>query len=199
LQNGIFEHKNISDGSSSNASLIAVGQGAAFAWQQASSNVVSVRAGGNLMYVPAGDAQYSANIWDYAGEVPTGESYGIMASGQLLLERSAADDITDATSFNNGSAFSLSSGLGFFNLLNFRDYTAQGTTNARRVNLSLTPFGTQIDYVTSASTKYTVGGQVVRAGAPAASTNGGTLADAASVGALQALGDAAPASFAVSR
>jgi len=151
------------------------------------------------MYVPAGDAQYSANIWDYAGEVPTGESYGIMASGQLLLARSAADDITDATAFNGGSAFSLSSGLGFFNLLNYRTYDLQGTTNARRVNLSLTAFGTQIDYVTSTSTKYTVGGEVVRQTAPAASTAAGTLADAANVGALQGLGAPLPESFAVSK
>jgi hypothetical protein len=198
LTNGIFEHKNITDGSSSNASLIAVGPAEEFSWKQASSNAVSVRAGGNVMLVPAGSTQYSVNIWDYAGQVPTGETYGIMASGQLLLDRAAADDISDATDFNGGKSFSFDSASGFFGLLNYRTYDLQGSTNARRVNLSLTAFGTQIDYVTSTSTKYTVGGEIVRSSAPAASTNGGTLQDAANVGALQALGTQ-PSSFAVSK
>lgn len=195
LQNGIFEHKNITDGSSSAASLVAVGPAVAFNWRQASSGAVSVRAGGNLMLVPAGSTQYSANIWDYAGLTPTGETYGIMASGQLVLDR---NDVA-STPYNGGAQFAFTSAADFFGLINYLPYNLQGTSSPRRVNLSLTAFGSAIDYTTQASTKYVVGSEVVRAGAPAASTNGGTIAEAANLGGLQALGTPQPTSFAVSK
>ncbi|NDD53844.1 hypothetical protein EBZ39_08185, partial [bacterium] len=199
LQNGIFEHKNIADGSTSQSSLIAVGPSAGFTWKQAPSTVFNVRGGGNLVLIPAtSGAFYAANIWDFAGAVATGENYGILASGQSLLDRAVADDIADATAFGDGgSTFSFTSASDFFNFINTRAYDLQGTSRARRVNLSQTLFATQIDYITQSGSKYSVGGEIVRAAAPAASTAGGTLAEAAAVGSLQALGTPQPETFSV--
>jgi hypothetical protein len=205
LQNGVFEHKNIADGNSAMASLLAVGPATAFNWTQAGSNNVSVRGGGNLMLVPAANSSSSinprglvaTNIWDYAGQMTndtvaainagSGESYGIMGSGQMMLDKNAAG-------LRAGSADD------FFNFVGYQSYEAQAV--AKRIVVSSTVFADQMAYtlaVLNGRQKYAAGSQIVRTASPAVIAGGGDMGDAFEVGALGATGDTQPQLFTISR
>jgi hypothetical protein len=88
MQNGAFEHKNIFDGSNSQASLMAIGPAATYNIRLNTEAYAYLRGGGNLMYVPDDTSIHYANIWDYAGETVGGEMYSILGSGLIMLSRS---------------------------------------------------------------------------------------------------------------
>jgi len=203
LQNGVFEHKNIADGNSAMASLMAVGPADEFNWSQAGSGSVSVRGGGNLMLVPAASKVFNpkglvaTNIWDYAGQMTldlvssinagSGESYNIMASGQMLKDKNA------------GAGLTAGSAAQFFSFIGYQSYETQGR---KRVVASSTIFQDQMAYALAeldGTQKYAAGSQIIRDAAPAYVTGGGDMADAFEVGALLAQGASEPLSFAIGR
>lgn len=205
VQNGIFDHSNIYDGSTSNASLMAIGPVSSSAvWKQGNQDVAFVRGGGNLMFVPS-SGSFKANIWDYAGTLVTGEAYGILAAGQMLLDRGVAgdmDQVNDATvaDFNApGKSFTLTGtpGSDLFGLLSYKPFNLQGALagSAKRVCVGATAFVTSMAYTTQDTTKYPAtsfaGAEIRRQGSPA-SIGGGTMAEAVERGALNAIGDTQP-------
>jgi hypothetical protein len=195
LQNGVFEHKNIAAGNSSAASMLAVGPAEGFIWNQLGQSKVSVRGGGNVMLVPAAPTGglVVTNIWDYAGLMTdqagsgSGESYNIMASGQMLLDRNA-----DGT-------FAADNAADFFNHIGYQSYEGQAS---KRVVVSSTLFSDDLAYTAQAvggTTKYADGSQIVRSSAPATIAGGGDMGDAFEVGALLAQGTTQPTSYAIGR
>lgn len=204
LTNGIFEHKNIGDGTNSAASLIAVGPASTYVWKQGVQSVVSVRGGGNVMLVPADGLKYSVNIWDYAGPLTdeaisnpeartAGTRYGVLASGPLLLDRS----VDLSANFNPSTGFTFDSGdraAGMFNLLSFRPFNDQ---SVHRIVVGQNTFGTQSAYSSRTSAKYNNAdaananrAEIVRGSSPSLSFPSGTsLADAMNPGAVLAGAD----------
>jgi len=209
IANGIFDHSNIFDGSSSNASLLAVGPAGSYVWSQSNQDVTFVRGGGNLMLVPSTTPLYSANVWNYAGQVATGESYGILASGQLLLDREVTGDLASVvTPFGTGrgATFTFASGTndakaaGLFGLFSYVPYSLQGTLpgQSKRVDLGTTAFVSSMALTQVNTTEYPsasfAGAQISRLPSPA-SIGGGTIADAINRGSLNATGATEPSNF----
>jgi hypothetical protein len=195
-QQGIIEHYNIVDGSSSTASVMALGPVASFTWSQAGESAAIVRGGGNLMYVPASAGVVKANIWDFAGTATTGESYSVFASGKALLQRA---DVT-STAYNNGASYSLASGAEAFSLLGSVNY--ENLTPAKFVSVASTALGTQAVYLLGSAntnnTKYAgVGAQIVRQSNPSLVAGSGTMANGVAAGQLTGNGVNLPAGFSV--
>lgn len=123
LRSGSLEHNNIYDGSDANASLLAVGPAAAYRFDLNGQSQATVKGGGNLVLVPAGRS-FKANVWDYAGALPGGERYSILASSPILLER--AVDFEDSAEFRaSGRSYTFDDQEDFFNLLTFKNYNDQ--------------------------------------------------------------------------
>ncbi len=194
---GVFEHKNIADGNAAQASVMAIGPAASCNWFQGPQNNASVRGGGNLMLVPANvtGGIVATNIWDYAGLMSadarygSGESYNIMASGQMLKDK--------------GGSVSEVSPADLFTFMGYQPYAAQ---RAKRVVVSSSVFTDQLAYTaaslqvgSSLVRKYTAGAQVVRTDSPATVQGGGVMADAFEVGALLAAGAIQPGSYSIGR
>lgn len=100
LEAGTFSHNNIADGSSPEASLVAVGPSTAYAFNVLKdASLLAIKGGGNVMTVPSGTSGF-VNIWDYASQFYSGVQYGLMTVLPVLLEK-----------FINSGATSLGSDL----------------------------------------------------------------------------------------
>jgi len=200
IKQGIIEHKNIGDGSNSNASLMAIGPvvspllgGTGFRFAVNGRVDAFVRGGGNLMFVPGTgptDANpsgtYFVNVWDYVGPLPFGESYSVLASAPLLLDRDAVEFTpgTGFAPFGDGGRVFTGNQVDMFNLLSFRPFRLQGQ---KKIDISSTQFAVSGVYVDDTSAKYgTVtagpGALIVRLDDPA--FTGGSIYDALVTGAL---------------
>jgi len=173
VQEGVFDHSNIADGSESNASLMAIGQANNFTWQVNGDQFAEVLGGGNIMRVPEllpiGADSFFVNIWNYAGELTTGESYNILASAPLLRDRNDVEfgvpNIIAAFG-DGGTAFA---GLpdGLFEFLGFDAFETQP---APKVVIGATPDSISMAYtIDGPSTVYPTAGQeeIVRLENPA--------------------------------
>jgi len=154
ITNGWFIHRNMLDGSSSDASLLAIGQAGSYRWALNGQGEASLRGGGNIMHVPPTDDNviYPVNVWDYAGELSdNGEAYGIMASGQMIINRQS--DFT-TTSFGNsaGRVFALNNSPAFFNLLGAQPFNEQGSSFGRLVSFAIDDEEQVVDYTVSSPT-----------------------------------------------
>ncbi len=203
---GIIEHRNIFDGSTSQASLMAVGSANRFIWRQGNQDVALVRGGGNVMFVPTTATAASpvfVNIWDYAGPLAGGEQYSILSSGQGLIDRKADVAFVDYPAGGSpGKAFTFTSPLPFFSFLSYKPFNTQGMAGTtKRVDLGTTQFISRMGFTTQASVKYPApltGSEIIRLPAPA--TIGTTaLADGLNLGALGAVGDGTPSNFVVTQ
>jgi len=151
LQHGIIEHRNIADGSSSDASLWAIGNITQGVFQLNNRANASVRGGGNIMFVPATLPEDSivpyvaVNMWDYAGPMINGEEYSVLASGPLLIGSPAE---STAVYDNQGRAFAFASGRALYDLVCFAPLAE--IAGARYVSLGSTQFGNAAAYVNNA-------------------------------------------------
>lgn len=211
LTQGIFEHKNIVDGTNTLASLLAVGPAVSYTLNLNGLGNFIVRGGGSVAYIPStatNIAPIYANIWDYSGSLFNGESYAMLASGPLLIDRSndLAASATVANYNINGKSFTFinllggnTAQVGFYNFLACRAFSAQ---SSKKVDISSTQFGAVAGYVNDISGKYnatTDGEDNIRVPAPSSVNGGGTVADAIALGALGAAATAAgdPTNFAI--
>jgi hypothetical protein len=197
---GIVDHRNIVDGSSSNASVFAVGPCASYTLSVNGPRFAKFHGGGNIMNVPltaTADNPVYVNMWDYDGPMSTGERYSLLASGPLLLDRRL--DLAFAASpagpgiLNYGDlglTFKYPFQANFFDVLANRQLTAQPDA---KVSYAATAFGTFAAYSNEGTnTKYTT---VTAVGTPLAitrvdspSTTGvGTVAESVEAGALGAV------------
>lgn len=167
---GTFEHKNIANGSSNLASLMALGP-----VRRHYDIVINDRSsafvcgGGNIMYVPGDYDLYYANIWDYSGQLATGESYSIMASAPLLLDRVQDDFISGSATItpfgaNGAGMLFIGNHSSTFNFLTFNPFNLQ---RYKKAVIGSTSFGTTIGYTNQVSTKYPMdifptGAEIVR-------------------------------------
>jgi len=202
ITQGIFEHKNIGDGSSSNASLMAIGPvtpnllgGKGFRFALNGRFDAFVRGGGNLMFVPEtssiGEVPVSTlfvNVWDYAGALPLGEAYSVLASAPLLLDRRAAE-FAGATlvPFGDGGGKEFNGNQNdTFNFLASNPFALQGQ---KKIDISSTQFAVSATYVDITSAKYATvtadtGSRIDRFDDPV--FTGGDIYDALVTGALNA-------------
>lgn len=162
MTNGFFVHRNMFDGSSSNASLLAIGPSASYRWAINGQGDASLRGGGNVMYVPATSAPedespytdvYVVNIWDYAGPLsPAGEGYSIMASGQMIINRqNEAAHPSVVFGESAGRAFIDNDPANFFNLLASQPFNEQGSSFMRLVSFAIDDQEQVVDYVVSSA------------------------------------------------
>jgi len=198
ITQGTFEHSNIGDGSSSNGSLMALGpiqpidvyapaNGFTFAVNSRESALV--HGGGNLMLVPAVgniSPDFFANIWDYAGLLPNGEMYSVLASAPLLLDRTALLGGGTINPFGNGGKVFNGTSANMFNFLAQVPFSQQGR---KKIDMSSTQFQVSAVYIDSLAAKYagvTAGPSalIVRFDDPA--FTGGSIYDALETGALNA-------------
>lgn len=203
VQQGIFSHRNMFDGSSDQASLLAVGPANQYTLNINGNDDATVRGGGNVMYVPSSatydpKAPIFVNIWDYSGPMYDGEEYGVLASGPLLTDRSI--DL-GSTPFLAGHSFvfaGASASASFANLLAFQPVTQQ---TYPKIDLSQTRFATVAGYTTDATARYSAvpnSAQIVRGPAPALINSSSVIADGVDTGALGAdVIDGIPDSFSV--
>lgn len=206
VNQGIIEHSRIFDGSTNQASLIAVGPAQSYRLNLNGIDNGTVRGGGNVMFVPDTatpdqDGPIFVNIWDYDGPLFNGEQYSILASGPLLIDRSA--DLPFANYSTNGKTFNFNgadASSSFFNLLAFKLFATQPDP---KVDVSTTSFTSRLGYTTNNSVRYGSvildGAEIARFPAPATITGGGTVADAVELGALSASANVAgnPTAFVV--
>ncbi len=88
LQAGVLSHQIIADGSDAHSSLFAIGQAGSYDLRVRGSG--QVRGGGNMMFVPAGAGAMPVNVWDFAGELPSGERYAVMSVTPAITTQSSA-------------------------------------------------------------------------------------------------------------
>lgn len=159
MNGGTFDHKNIVDGKSSNASLIAVGPTIgdgvtdAYFFSLNSSADASVLGGGNLMFIPElqiGQSVYTANIWDFQGTVSTGETYGILASGLSLLDQ--REFFVSTIYGTGGRSFSFAKPTDFFKFMTLVNFDTK-RVSSKKVDYAITPFGPMIAYPSFAGSK----------------------------------------------
>ena len=175
---------------------IGTGTGNGYFFSLGSAADASLLGGGNVMFVPElSDARtvYTANIWNYQGQVSTLESYGILGSSLLLQDRAEifGGDLPATLYGNGGQAFTFVTGADFFNFLCFRPYNLQGHP---KVDFAVTPFDLMVAYVSQQSDLYadTVGGAEIFRDRSASLTIRGNLQQAAAVGAIATAGDVLP-------
>jgi len=134
FRGGQLEHNNIADGSSRNASLMAIGPAESYSMDLNGRNATVIRGGGNLALIPEGTTVYNANVWDYAGQISSGESYSILASAPLLLDRARVGDIAPVPYRDGGNSFAFTTpataATDFYNLLAFLPTVAQPDSKA---------------------------------------------------------------------
>lgn len=193
LTQGTFEHKNIANGSSDLASLMAVGPVSGnytIAVNDRSSMIV--KGGGNIMYVPVDGDIYYANIWDYAGTLSNGESYSILASAPLLLDRQQNEFISNIATINpfganNAGNLFVGDQDSAYNFLGVNPVNLQGY---KKATIGSTSFGTTIGYTNQTSQKYPhalfpAGAEIIRYSNPTITE--GSPAAALTTGAVNAL------------
>ncbi len=195
LSHGEFQDSNIADGSSEQASVMAIGPAGSYEIALDGVGYAALRGGGNLMCVPGTatmDAPITVNVWDYAGPMLNGEAYSVLASGPLVIDRSR-DFATDVTNFGgNGKAFTFNGANAFkaaFNLLGSKVFETQ---RSKKTVISGTTLGTAGVFVQSQGTKYAtipMGAQINRTQNPPANIAGGSIISAVSIGALGATAD----------
>lgn len=188
ITQGIFEHKNIANGSSSLASLLAVGPATSYTIAINDRANAFVRGGGNIMYVPSTATLCYANIWDYAGLLSTGEGYSLLASAPLMLDRVAADFTGTPTlsTFQTAGLQMVGNQANAYTFLSFNPFNLQAR---KKADMGSTAFGTTVGYTNQASTKYPVatfatGAEIVRIDNPTLA--GGTQEQALATGAVNA-------------
>lgn len=214
---GIIEHNSIADGSSNDASLMAIGPAASYTISLNGIDNAIVRGGGNLMFVnfasvseacPLKGCPTFVDIQDYAGDVANidgssvNASYSILGSAPLLLDRSTAagGDLASVGFGANGQTFTFSginAGGQFFNMLAFKPFADQPQ---KKVVIGTTQFGTQLAFVNNVNNKYANvipfpnGNQISRFPTPPniqgnGVSGGGDLQDALLIGAVSAFAD----------
>lgn|GEM_PF-6626649 len=142
LKKGIFEHNNIADGSSSEASVLAVGP-LMYSYPQAkyllklgNSDQIALRGGGNLVYVTENRTLQNPlplHIWDsfhYLNGTPADDgAYSLLAPHTVI--RSRRDSLSDASTSFYGSADVVANeetytlvgpARGFYRALSMSDY-----------------------------------------------------------------------------
>jgi hypothetical protein len=175
IKSGIFQHNNISNGSAASkattatvasaaASLMAYGPAQTHRLRLAGGDQAIVRGGGNLMNVYWLDwdgsstrAFYPANIWDYAGRLPTGESYSILGSAGIILNAAVNPDAVENSIWNAGRSVTFTAaadeddagdwdivGHDMFGYFGFYPYNLQQT---KTVCLGATQFAPVIGFV----------------------------------------------------
>ncbi len=178
LIGGDFEHNNIFDGASNNASLMALGPAANYTLNVNGDQFAAVRGGGNIMLVPTGDTVFNANVWDFAGELSQGERYSLLSSAVTLLENAGEP-------FNAGQTFTFDNQADFFSLLEFTTYDDQ---NNKVAAVGSTGLVTRSGFVNldSNNTKYPADQQIIVRNDSLALING-RLADVLRDGAARGL------------
>ncbi|MCF7910814.1 hypothetical protein K9L16_04020 [Candidatus Pacearchaeota archaeon] len=212
VQEGIFDHSNIYDGTDVNASLIAIGpvtdyqnESGYYNFEVTNPKTSVILGGGNLMYVEAGKEPY-VNIWAYSdysdtttdvrvrknsNGTSTGDAYGIMASAPIILQATTAT--TGVSNIDGGGRkITVANPAQLFNFIRYPEYSTLG---AKFVNIGQTAFENHMDYVLTASWNgITRGGDIYRsANIPTIGTS--SLNDALAQGILGATGTNSPASF----
>lgn len=177
---GSFEHNNIYDGSSDNASLMAVGPAQSYKFSVNGAAAATVKGGGNVALVPAGDS-FKANVWDFAGALSGGERYSILASTDNLIERGA--DVDGAEAFQAGGfEFSFEDAEDMFDLLAARSYT---TLTNKIVPAGAGEAGSRAGFVEldAANSKYAADQQIISRVSGIALVNG-RVSDVLAAGAV---------------
>lgn len=173
ITQGIFESKNIADGSSNLASLMAVGPATRYTIAINDRAAAFVRGGGNIMYVPAislalgASNIYYANIWDYAGVQSTGEAYSILASAPLMIDRTTADFTVGSGTVSPFLILGKQFVGNHYNAYQFLSFNPLNLQTRKKADIGGTQFGTRAGYLNQASTKYPIatfpsGAEIVR-------------------------------------
>lgn len=195
---GQFVHDNIADGANDLASLLAVGPVVGFSLLINGQGEAVFRGGGNIMHVPAtgqvANQVYAVNVWDFLGQVSTGESYSVMSSAPIMFNTTqTAGNPSPFLDGGTSRAF-VNDSLSFFNYISLDLFTDQ--TAAARMAVyarddqndkdSFVVFTTDGDDVP----KYglVTGSQIIRKPNPSL-TGDGDIAEAARSGAVIAYAD----------
>ena len=176
ITKGIFDHSNIFDGTSSRASVLALGpittfgnEAGEFLWEVADPVQSVIRGGGNVMTVEEDFSPY-VNIWAYSDvsvrmdsdDDSTGDMYGIMASAPIVLQQTAANIPDAVVTQINGGGLSILAG-DKDDVFTFIKYPIYSTIPAKKVDVGETEFQAYVDYVLTASQNgVTVGGDIYR-------------------------------------
>ena len=168
---GIFEHKNIFDGSDSRGSLMAIGPISSYYYFEINNPYVArIHGGGNLMYLAAGSTA-RVNMWDYAdaADRDDGDRYSILGSAKVITQKVSGDlpNSTLASTANGGQSFTSGTGI-YLDLFTYLKYPVYTELNTKLVCFASTEFQNYMGYVnystyvTPSKNYSTPGAQIVR-------------------------------------